>query len=188
MSPLSDQVYWRSGTLRVIHGRPSYLNGPRTLSNNQISYLILSSNDSIPTPLLNNGQPEGEFNLLICLVHYLGDGMAHHQFAHDFFALLASLSSVHNLETSSTTNGLSAGAPRLSRPTPNPFSDFFPMTHGWYNVTIAHDPWAMQRCTTLFIPHDPWVVQCCTTHGAWRMSYPWVMNNNCCTTHTPWIV
>jgi hypothetical protein len=28
------------------------------------------------------------------------------------------------------------------------FSYYFPMTHGPYNVTNSHDPWAMQHCTT----------------------------------------
>ncbi|KAF9654197.1 hypothetical protein BDM02DRAFT_3086110 [Thelephora ganbajun] len=88
----------------------SYLNGPRTLSSQRISYLILSSSDSIPTPpaspnpssssLDNNDQPqiESEFDLLICAAHFLGDGMALHQFAHDFFTLLASQNSVQDLE------------------------------------------------------------------------------------------
>ena len=43
------------------------------------------------------------------------------------------------------------------------------MTHGPYNVTNSHDPWAIQRCTTR-----------CTTHGPWRIVLlynPWVMEN-----------
>jgi hypothetical protein len=84
------------------------------LSNNRNSYLIFSSNDSIPTPLLNTGQPEGEFNLLICAAHYLGDGMALHRFAHNFFTLLASPSSVYVSKTSSTERwGPQAVAPDL---------------------------------------------------------------------------
>jgi len=85
----------------------SYLNGPRTLSNQRISYLILSTSDSMPTPpispmpsssTLDDGQPENEFNLLICAAHFLGDGMALHQFAHEFFTLLGSQDSVRDLE------------------------------------------------------------------------------------------
>jgi len=89
----------------------SYLNGPRTLSNIRLSYLILSkslahSDPAIPspppTPLpsshLENGeqilfgQDAGQLtyqhDLLICAMHFLGDGMALHAFANDFFGLL----------------------------------------------------------------------------------------------------
>ena len=85
----------------------SYLNGARTLSNQRISYLILSTSGSTPTPpitpipsasLLENDQPESDFDLLICAAHFLGDGMALHQFAHDFFTLLGSQSSAKDLE------------------------------------------------------------------------------------------
>jgi len=57
-----------------------------------------------------------------------------------------------------------------------PFSDFFPMTHGPYDMTKAHDPWVIQCRTTLWEAHDPWIVQHCTTHGSWRIYYPWVMD------------
>ncbi|KAF6766679.1 hypothetical protein DFP72DRAFT_867287 [Ephemerocybe angulata] len=61
-----------------------YLNGPRTLSNERLSYLIVSSavsNESC-------GDEEVSFDLLICSTHFLGDGMALHQFAHEFLSLL----------------------------------------------------------------------------------------------------
>ena len=82
----------------------SYLNGPRTLSNQRISYLILSTSNPIPTPdpapsSPDNDQPaESDFDLLICAAHFLGDGMALHQFAHEFFTLLGSQDSVQDLE------------------------------------------------------------------------------------------
>ena len=85
----------------------SYLNGPRTLSNERISYLILSTSNAIPTPpispnpsasSLDNDQPESDFDLLICAAHFIGDGMALHQFAHDFFTLLGGQSSAQELE------------------------------------------------------------------------------------------
>jgi hypothetical protein len=81
----------------------SYLNGPRTLSNERISHLILSTANSIPTPnpssaSVDNEQPENDFDLLICAAHFLGDGMALHQFAHDFFTLLGYQDSVQDLE------------------------------------------------------------------------------------------
>ncbi|PIL31758.1 hypothetical protein GSI_06462 [Ganoderma sinense ZZ0214-1] len=92
----------------------SYLNGPRTLSNNRLSYLILSepvsSPELMPTPprtpspaMSEPREPESEavideelqgaehsrqYELLICAMHFLGDGMALHAFANDFFGLL----------------------------------------------------------------------------------------------------
>ncbi|KAJ8084481.1 hypothetical protein PM082_003251 [Marasmius tenuissimus] len=76
----------------------SYLNGPRTLSSERSSYLILSTSHP---PELHTGdkvngnghaspdeRTESEYDLLICATHYLGDGMALHQFAHEFFKLL----------------------------------------------------------------------------------------------------
>ncbi|TFK56647.1 hypothetical protein OE88DRAFT_1640541 [Heliocybe sulcata] len=87
----------------------SYLNGPRTLSNDRLSYLILSqpSSQLIPSPPVTPTFPpqddasysqaesssEGNYDLLICAAHFLGDGMALHQFAHDFFTLLGSTQS-----------------------------------------------------------------------------------------------
>ena len=86
-------------TPELIH---SYLNGPRTLSNDRISYLVLSTSGSIPAPpvssLRDDDQPESEFDLLICAAHFLGDGMALHQFAHDFFTLLGSQSTAQDFE------------------------------------------------------------------------------------------
>ena len=80
----------------------SYLNGPRTLSNDRLSYLIVSSRDSdhLPTPVStpNPDMPNTassnlgeirEFDLLICAMHFLGDGMALHRFANEFFTILA---------------------------------------------------------------------------------------------------
>ena len=90
----------------------SYLNGPRTLSNSRLSYLVLSRASpypgrSIPTPphtpsptdepgaqvalATENQSEEGHnYELLICAMHFLGDGMALHTFANDFLGLLGS--------------------------------------------------------------------------------------------------
>jgi hypothetical protein len=70
----------------------SYLNGPRTLSDDRLSYLILSQTEASDTEL-----PRHE--LLICATHFLGDGMALHQFANDFFSLLGSAKTDSELET-----------------------------------------------------------------------------------------
>ncbi|KAF9454147.1 hypothetical protein P691DRAFT_718074 [Macrolepiota fuliginosa MF-IS2] len=65
----------------------SYLNGDRTLSNDRLSYLILSSG-SAPQDGTVDENAEQTFDLLICATHYLGDGMALHTFANHFFGLL----------------------------------------------------------------------------------------------------
>ncbi|THH33423.1 hypothetical protein EUX98_g750 [Antrodiella citrinella] len=94
----------------------SYLNGPRTLSNTRLSYLILAkslahSDPAIPspppTPHLDGGsqtlsvqnatQPTYQHDLLICAMHFLGDGMALHAFANDFFGLLGAKDSDEDL-------------------------------------------------------------------------------------------
>ncbi|KNZ73594.1 hypothetical protein J132_10842 [Termitomyces sp. J132] len=65
----------------------SYLNGPRLLSDDRISYLIVSfpheTHSSIETL---------KCEFLISAAHFLGDGMALHQFANEFFGLLGSSS------------------------------------------------------------------------------------------------
>ncbi|KAI6163872.1 hypothetical protein EDD17DRAFT_1475849 [Pisolithus thermaeus] len=85
-----------------------YLNGERTLSNQRLSYLIIADGSaSLPTPPLTpqelNNVPDTDPNhnhdLLICAAHFLGDGMALHQFANEFFRLLASDKSLQELET-----------------------------------------------------------------------------------------
>lgn len=85
----------------------NYLNGERTLSNQRISYLIISSDTApLPTPPLTprelsdvpETEPDHNYDLLICAAHFLGDGMALHQFANDFFGLLASERSLQELE------------------------------------------------------------------------------------------
>jgi len=66
----------------------SYLNGPRTLSAKRLSCLILSHDEH----RLNTSDSEDwrNYDLLICTTHYVGDGMALHQFANDFFTILSS--------------------------------------------------------------------------------------------------
>jgi hypothetical protein len=62
----------------------------------------------LPTPPLTpdpnlKEQPQDEstyqFELFICAVHFLGDGMALHQFANDFLSLLGSPKTQSELET-----------------------------------------------------------------------------------------
>ncbi|KAF8528124.1 hypothetical protein BU17DRAFT_39215 [Hysterangium stoloniferum] len=79
----------------------SYLNGARILSNDRLSYLILSSHHSRSlltppgTPAIEEDgfftirEDIKDFDLLICAAHFLGDGMALHATANDLFSLLA---------------------------------------------------------------------------------------------------
>jgi hypothetical protein len=62
----------------------AYLNGARTLSIDRLSYLIIGSDNA------NTPESVKNYNLMICATHFLGDGMALHQFANDFFVLLGS--------------------------------------------------------------------------------------------------
>jgi hypothetical protein len=96
----------------------SYLNGPRTLSNERLSYLIVSHTPTLdvqlPTPPLTpriSSEVSAELSahptcndrvvnheLLICASHFIGDGMALHQFANDFFGMLGGSFSQEELD------------------------------------------------------------------------------------------
>jgi len=90
----------------------SYLNGPRTLSNQRLSYLIVSETPKVDGHLAtppgsvdpSARLPDQDFNrvfeyeLFICAAHFIGDGMALHQFANDFFGLLGGASSQEELD------------------------------------------------------------------------------------------
>jgi len=69
----------------------TYLNGPRTLSNERLSYLVVSSDDK-------SQDEDRNHDFLICATHFLGDGMALHSFANDFFGLLGSTLDDKSLE------------------------------------------------------------------------------------------
>ncbi|KAH9982830.1 hypothetical protein BGW80DRAFT_1160926, partial [Lactifluus volemus] len=95
-----------------------YLNGPRTLSNERLSYLVVSHtptpDDQLPTPPStpsnsadplveqatdsDDGDRVVDFEFFICAVHCISDGMALVQFSNDFFSLLGSASSPEELE------------------------------------------------------------------------------------------
>ncbi|GAA5861327.1 hypothetical protein JCM3774_000211 [Rhodotorula dairenensis] len=68
----------------------SYLNGPRTLSDHKLSQLLISSpvagHDFSGT---RNGESHQDFDFFLFSTHYLGDGMALHSTAHEFFSLLS---------------------------------------------------------------------------------------------------
>ena len=74
----------------------TYLNGPRTLSNERLSYLVVSSEDK-------SQDAERNYDFLICATHFLGDGMALHSFANDFFGLLGGTLDDKSLEEKLST-------------------------------------------------------------------------------------
>ncbi|KAF9786669.1 hypothetical protein BJ322DRAFT_1004181 [Thelephora terrestris] len=119
---------------QLIH---SYLNGPRTLSNQRISYLVLSA---VPTPPDSpDNEPVGEFDLLICAAHFLGDGMALHQFAHDFFTLLGSQKSVQDLEEILTKERIERWGPQAaaSGALPCSIEESLPQLTGRFRRAVA---------------------------------------------------
>lgn len=82
LSDAESALEYRSQTSQEV--LDSYLNGPRTLSDQRLSYLVVSST----SPLAASSEEEVSWDLLICTTHFLGDGMALHQFAHEFLTLL----------------------------------------------------------------------------------------------------
>nr|XP_019051046.1 hypothetical protein I302_01493 [Kwoniella bestiolae CBS 10118]OCF29976.1 hypothetical protein I302_01493 [Kwoniella bestiolae CBS 10118] len=62
----------------------TYLNGPRTLSNDRLGYLVVKG------PSQSEGDEKVEYEFMLCATHYLGDGMALHSFMNEFYILLGS--------------------------------------------------------------------------------------------------
>ena len=60
------------------------MNGPRILSNDTLSYLVVSPN------LTSREGDQIECDLLMCAPHFIGDGTALHQSTHELLCLLAS--------------------------------------------------------------------------------------------------
>lgn len=65
----------------------AYLNGPRILSDERLAYLIIST--SAPTFSSTSPDEEQEYDLFLLSTHFLGDSMALHTTANEFFELLA---------------------------------------------------------------------------------------------------
>ncbi|KAG6901738.1 hypothetical protein C0995_008392 [Termitomyces sp. Mi166 len=66
-----------------------YMNGPRTLSNAHLSYLVISS-PNLGSCNIDDVSGEHDYDLLMCAPHFTGDGTSLHQCTHDLLALLAS--------------------------------------------------------------------------------------------------
>lgn len=85
----------------------AYLNGPRTLSNDRLSYLIVSrppvdSATHTPplTPDLSELPPtaDSQYEILFLTTHFVGDGVGLHQLANDFFVMLGSIKDQDELD------------------------------------------------------------------------------------------
>ncbi|BGO96573.1 2-methylcitrate dehydratase [Rhodotorula toruloides ATCC 204091] len=70
----------------------TYLNGPRTLSDQRLAYLLISTPES--TFISSDPSAEQEYDFFLFSTHFLGDGMALHATANEFFTLLAECSSI----------------------------------------------------------------------------------------------
>ncbi|GAA6006593.1 hypothetical protein JCM10207_004987 [Rhodosporidiobolus poonsookiae] len=66
----------------------AYLNGPRTLSDRRLAYLLVST----PEATFSSSDPttEQEYDVFFFATHFIGDGMALHTTADEFFSLLTS--------------------------------------------------------------------------------------------------
>ncbi|GAA5859673.1 hypothetical protein JCM8547_006187 [Rhodosporidiobolus lusitaniae] len=62
----------------------AYLNGPRTLSDDRLAYLVIST----PESTFSSRDDEQEYDFFLFSTHFLGDGMALHTTANEFFTLL----------------------------------------------------------------------------------------------------
>ncbi|WVQ95671.1 hypothetical protein IAU59_002769 [Kwoniella sp. CBS 9459] len=74
----------------------TYLNGPRTLSNQRLGYLVVKAPYSSTSDSAQEKQKLG-YEVMLCATHYLGDGMALHTFMNEFYTLLGSDKTVNDL-------------------------------------------------------------------------------------------
>ncbi|KAF9060310.1 hypothetical protein BDP27DRAFT_1339876 [Rhodocollybia butyracea] len=73
----------------------NYLNGPRTLSDERMSYLVISTS-TVPQV----SDEEGTYDFFMCAPHFIGDGTSLHQCTHDLLTLLSSTRSNDELKRS----------------------------------------------------------------------------------------
>lgn len=73
---------WLDLVLKTAELISNYLNGPRQLSQQLLSKLIISTP---PYPRTNGAT---QFDVLLAATHFIGDGMALHTFANDFWSLV----------------------------------------------------------------------------------------------------
>ena len=115
----------------------AYLNGPRTLSQNCLSYLIISCADTASEH--SSAERVLDYDVFICAAHFIGDGMALHQFANDFFCLLGGpstneeLSSTLSLEWQRHHDGYRNQEFKL----PSPLEDRLPSLQGRFSQVAA---------------------------------------------------
>ncbi|KAJ7033156.1 hypothetical protein C8F04DRAFT_957949 [Mycena alexandri] len=76
----------------------TYMDGPRILSDNYLSYLIVSERENISD---NNAS---QYDLLMCAPHFIGDGTALHQSTHELLCLVTSAKSDDELAAELSTS------------------------------------------------------------------------------------
>ncbi|OCF33645.1 hypothetical protein I317_02848 [Kwoniella heveanensis CBS 569] len=88
----------------------SYLNGPRTLSNERLGYLVIKAGSASASALPD---AKADYEVMLCATHYLGDGMALHTFMNEFYTLLGSDKTVNDISQliSSAIDGGSTSIP-----------------------------------------------------------------------------
>ncbi|KAI0309592.1 hypothetical protein OF83DRAFT_1071827 [Amylostereum chailletii] len=132
----------------------SYLNGPRTLSSERLSWLIISRTpttiESLPSPPLTPTDIEApdqeaiptershNYEFFICAAHTIGDGMALHAFANDFFGILGSPKSqveLQQLVVDEWTKRL--GRPASAEMLPSSVEDSLPPAKGAFHRVVG---------------------------------------------------
>jgi fucose permease len=94
----------------------AYLNGSRTLSDQRLAYLVISTPESTFVSL--DAANEQDYDFFLFSTHFLGDGMALHATANEFFTLLAESESGGagaNIEAVETKQGEAAGSADSSK-------------------------------------------------------------------------
>ncbi|BGP21602.1 2-methylcitrate dehydratase [Rhodotorula toruloides] len=81
----------------------TYLNGPRTLSDQRLAYIVISTPKATFTS--PDSSAEQEYDFFLFSTHFLGDGMALHATANEFFTLLAEGSPMEDVAGVEPKNG-----------------------------------------------------------------------------------
>ncbi|KIK97547.1 hypothetical protein PAXRUDRAFT_763851 [Paxillus rubicundulus Ve08.2h10] len=139
----------------------AYLNGARTLSNDRLSYLIVSQGGppSLPTSASCQTTPTAEgtlepiytHDILICAAHFLGDGMALHQFANDLFGLLGSQKTQQELDKQLSDEWVNYCSPASDKiyVLPNAMEENFPAETSKFRRAIGKVDFNISKCKTI---------------------------------------
>ncbi|KAF9225476.1 hypothetical protein BS17DRAFT_873159 [Gyrodon lividus] len=141
----------------------AYLNGDRTLSNERLSYIIVSQGGppTLPSPPLTprhttptteeTPEPTCNHDILIGAAHFLGDGMALHQFANDFFGLLGSNNTQQELERQLRDEWVNYCSPSPDKifVLPNAMEDKFPAESSKFRRAVGKVDFSISKSKTI---------------------------------------